>query len=269
MIKDISLCIGPLWKRKGPHEIHYYSPEEQICIGESAALVRDLLYQLGKIIKPGINELDIDIFCENYIILRNAEPYLKTSGLYKHTVLISRNNKAYHGIPESYILKEGDIVTVDVVLTKKGWFGDGAQTYKVGRCDNKVVELVDFSQRIIFKAVDYLKGRDNLNELGKYIHKMCNEEGYRVIEEGAGHGIGRSLHEEPLSTYNQEPESCPLKRGMVFTIEPVITNSREDIYYGDEGTAYVAEGCFASQFEYMVAVQANGVKILDRSFNTF
>ncbi|MBN2659123.1 MAG: M24 family metallopeptidase [Spirochaetales bacterium] len=259
-MRDISLCTGPSQKKNT--EFNCYSSEERLSIAHAAALVRDLLRQLDKIIRPGVNELDIDIFCENYIILRNGIPFLKESGLYGCSVLISRNHKAYHGVPENYFLKEGDIVTVDVVLTKDGWFGDGAETFEVGKCSADVSRLVRFSKQIIFDAVNFLERERNLDLLGDFIGRLCRENGFRVLEEGAGHGIGKELHEAPLIQYVTTGVPFILRTGMVFTLEPVITNWNGDLYYDENETALVHPGFFASQFEYTIAVNDGGLEIL-------
>ncbi|MBB6479100.1 M24 family metallopeptidase [Spirochaeta isovalerica] len=261
-MRDISLCTGPSREEHERGEISYYSREERFYISQAAALVRDLLRQLEKIIKPGVNELDIDIFCENYILLRNGDPFLKSSGLYEYSALISRNNKAYHGIPENYVLREGDIVTVDIVLRKDGWYGDGAETYPVGNCPPEIMDIVRFSKEIVFDSVKILEQKQDLDVLGDFISEKSREIGLRVLQEGAGHGIGRELHESPLVQYVTSGRSCPLKPGMVFTLEPVFTNCPYDIFYDELGTAMVREGFVASQFEYTVAVQEEGLEIL-------
>jgi len=261
-MKDISLCTGPSQNQRLRLDINYYSKEERGEISRAASLVRDLLRQVGKIIKPGINELDIDIFCNNYILLRGGDPFLKSSGLYQSSVLISRNNKAFHGIPEDFILGEGDIVTVDVVLRKNGWFGDGAETFEVGACSEDLSRLVRFSREIIFDSVKVLEVKRDLDILGDFIKGQCQGEGLRVLEEGAGHGIGRELHEEPLVCYVSTGEPCPLKPGMVFTLEPVITNCPSTLFYDERETALVEKGFYASQFEYTIAVHEDGLEIL-------
>jgi len=220
------------------------------------------LLQLHKIIKPGINELDIASFCENYMLIRNAVPILKTEKIYPYCILISKNNIAFHGIPENYILQDGDLVTVDVVLQKNGWFGDGAWTYIVGSCSSDLTKMVSFANDLIYKAVDSLKETLNLNIIGNIIEKECKKNNFRVLKEGAGHGIGQSIHEEPQISFNGESESIPLQTGMVFTIEPVITNSTLPLEYDHYGTAYLDVDSYAVQFEHMVAVNDWGIEIL-------
>ncbi|MBI9100405.1 MAG: type I methionyl aminopeptidase [Spirochaetaceae bacterium] len=262
MLKDISLYTKKYQKKISSESIILKTTKEIDHLRESAHIVRDLLYQLHKIIKPGTNELDITSFCENYITLREADPVLKTSGLYPHAALISRNNIAFHGIPSDMILREGDIITIDVVLVKNGWFGDGAWTYEVGQCHPSLRELVHFSHEIIYKCVTALEDTYDLSSIAGIIEKNCRSNKFRVLEEGAGHGIGRQLHEEPQILFHSKAESVPLKKGMVFTIEPVITNSPEILEYTDEGEAYVPSGYFTAQFEHMVAVNDRGLEIL-------
>ena len=229
---------------------------------EAGHLVRDLLIQLHKIIIPGVNELDIVSFCENYILIRGADPVLKTGNIYPYCILISRNNVAFHGLPEDYQLLDGDVITVDVVLQKNGWFGDGAWTYIVGEGSESLKEIVRFSNEIIFKAVDLLKKTGDINAIGKLISRECELSDYRVLEEGAGHGIGRSIHEDPQILFTSEADSIELKPGMVFTIEPVFTNSTQRLQYRADGAAFVEEGCYAVQFEHMIAVNDWGIEFL-------
>lgn len=264
-MRDISLCTGPSARKRKKGNINIYGPVDLQGIRDAAGLVKDLLKQLYKIIRPGINELDIATFCENYMLLRNGDPFLKSSGLYKHAVLISRNNKAYHGIPENRELNEGDIVSVDVVVRKNGWFGDGARTYEVGNCPESVHDLVEFSRNVVLESVESLRKKPNLRELSDFISLMCRDKGFRVLEEGAGHGIGRNLHEEPIIRFGDGAESVKLVKGMVFTIEPVITDSFGELHYSDDGTAFLDEGFYASQFEHMVVFGENGLEILTGS----
>lgn len=229
---------------------------------EAAHVVRDLLQQLHKVIKPGINELDIASFCENYMIIRNVEPVLKSGGYCSSAVHISRNNIAFHGIPSDSVLKDGDIVTVDVVLRRKGWHGDGAWTYKVGQCSEQASRLVDFSKNLVARCIGAIDKECNISAMVPLIKKECELKGFRVLEEGAGHGIGLILHEDPQILYNSEAQSIPLKEGMVFTIEPVFTDSFGNLSYSEDGVAAVEKGFATSQFEHMVAVNRNGLDIL-------
>ena len=154
------------------------------------------------------------------------------------------------------------MVTVDVVLQKNGWFGDGAWTYIVGSCSSDLTKMVSFANDLIYKAVDSLKETLNLNIIGNIIEKECKKNNFRVLKEGAGHGIGQSIHEEPQISFNGESESIPLQTGMVFTIEPVITNSTLPLEYDHYGTAYLDVDSYAVQFEHMVAVNDWGIEIL-------
>lgn len=224
---------------------------------------------MHKIIVPGVNELDISTFCENYILIRGAEPVLKTGELYPHSVLISRNNVAFHGIPRDIFLSEGDVVTVDVVLMKNGWCGDGAWTYEVGRCSENLKKLVQFSKELIYKCVESLNKVRDLSVIGSVVCEQCSIHGYRVIDEGAGHGIGRDIHEEPQIIFKPESLSIPLKKGMVFTIEPVIANSVNPLKYNSSGEAYLSEKDLAVQFEHMVAVNERGIEILTERDSLF
>jgi len=120
LLKDISRYTGKYQNDNSENSFILKTGYEIEKLRESALIVRDLLLQLHKIIKPGVNELDIAAFCENYIIIRDAKPFLKTEKLYPYAIMTSRNNIAFHGIPQNFILKEGDIITVDVVLQKTG-----------------------------------------------------------------------------------------------------------------------------------------------------
>jgi len=262
LLKDISRYTGKYQNDNSENSFILKTGYEIEKLRESALIVRDLLLQLHKIIKPGVNELDIAAFCENYIIIRDAKPFLKTEKLYPYAIMTSRNNIAFHGIPQNFILKEGDIITVDVVLQKNGWFGDGAWTYEVGSCDDQAGDLVSFSKKIVNKCVETLESSRNLISIAEVIKNECKKSCIRVIDEGAGHGIGLELHEEPQILFGSEAESISLKKGMVFTIEPVFTNSDEPLQYSDDGSAFVPSGFLAAQYEHMIAVTDNGIEIL-------
>ena len=253
MLKDISHFTEKYYSNRGIGDFTLKTTDEISQLRDSAHLVRDLLLQLHKIIKPGVNELDIESFCKNYILIRGAEPYV---------IMISKNNVAFHGIPKNIDLKEGDLITVDVVLKKNGWFGDGAWTYEVGICSKDKKEILDFSHNIIFSVIDTLIKTRNLASIAKVIQNLCKKTPYRVLEEGAGHGIGLILHEDPQILFGDDAEDIELETGMVFTIEPVITNYIGMLSYSKEGAAYVDKGFLCSQFEHMVVVNENGLEIL-------
>lgn len=217
---------------------------------------------MHKVVKPGTNELDIAAFCENYIILRNANPFLKTEKIYPYAVHISRNNVAFHGIPKNQNLRVGDIVTVDVVLEKDGWFGDGAWTYLVGSCSEEANKLISFSRDIVYQCVSSIEKSGDLSSISSFIKTSCEQSNFRVLDEGAGHGIGKSLHEDPEILFGQGGMSIPLQIGMVFTIEPVFTNCGEPLFFEEDGAAFVKTGFLAAQFEHMVAVSDGGIEIL-------
>ncbi len=262
MLKDISHFTEKS-QSNSDNLIPVIKSEEEIAkIRESAGIVRDLLLQLHKVVKPGVNERDIATFCENYIILRNATPFLKTENIFPYAVNISRNNVAFHGIPQNQQLVEGDIVTVDVVLEKDGWFGDGAWTYSVGKCSAEADNLINFSRDIVTKCISSIERSGDLSSIVSVIDDECRQRHFRVLDEGAGHGIGRELHEDPEILFGSEARSIPLRRGMVFTIEPVFTNCTKSLSFALDGTAYVPEGFLTSQFEHMVAVVDGGLEIL-------
>lgn len=268
MFKDICRFTRTSSNRNSA-EIPLKSEEEIQFLRESAALVRDLIIQLKKIIKPGINELDISSFCENYILLRNGDPVLKSDGLFPYAVLLARNNEAFHCMPQNRFLEEGDILSVDIVLKKNGWYGDGAWTFEVGQCSQEIHRLVEFSSQLIRECVVKLEEHRDFASLGKWIFDRCYQEGFRVIEEGAGHGIGQSLHEDPLVLFSLDAEPLKVEKGMVFTIEPVITNYMGKLTYDSEGGAYVKEGYYASQFEHMIAATEKGLEILTDPLTLF
>lgn len=268
-MRDICHCTGKSALSDRPDNFSLKSEDEISCLRDSAFIVRDLFIQLKKIVRAGMNELDISIFCENYILLRNAEPFLKSSGMFSSAVLISRNNKAFHGLPEDHRLHEGEIITVDVVLKKNGWFGDGAWTYEVGTCRTEVQNLVGFSRKIIYEYVDILRNGGSFRDAAEHLERRSTEEGFRVIGEGAGHGIGRDYHEEPVILFTPESSDDKVVPGMVFTVEPVITDYCGKLMYSTDGTAFVDPGYLSSQFEHMVAYGPEGLEILTDPLTLF
>ena len=253
LLTDISHITEKYLETSEINFIFLKNEKEINQIREASYLIRDLLFQLHKVIKPAVNELDIAIFCENYILIRGAHPSV---------ISISKNNVAFHGIPENSQLVEGDILTVDIVLLKNGWFGDGAWTYTVGNCCESTKKLIQFASDVIYKAVDFLKETEDLASIGKVVTELCGKSDFRVLNEGAGHGIGRSLHEDPEILFTPYAETQKIVTGMVFTIEPVITDSHYELQYSGDGCAYLKEGLLTAQFEHMIAVNENGLEIL-------
>lgn len=269
MIRDIFLSTGKSGQGRQDGEINIRNGEEIQQLREAAAIIRDLFIQLKRVIKPGVNELDISVFCENYILIRNADPVLKSSGFSSNAVLVSTNNRAYHSQPEDRVLKEGDIVSVDVVLCKNGWFGDGAWTFEVGNCSAYAHRLVDFSRKIVYECVHELNRSRDFSSAGSLVSRRCVEEGFHVVREGAGHGIGKELHEAPLIGFSGESAREPIREGMIFTIEPVITDYPHELSYEDDGAAFVPPGYLASQFEHMVVAGPEGLEILTDPLTLF
>lgn len=262
MLKDISRFTEKSQNKSDSVTPVIKTRDEIAKIRDSAGIVRDLLIQLHKVVKPGVNERDIASFCENYILLRNARPFLKIENIFPYAVNISRNNVAFHGIPQDRQLVEGDIVTVDVVLEKDGWFGDGAWTYSVGTCSTEADDIINFSRDLVYKCITSIESSGDLSSLVSVIDDECRQSHFRVLYEGAGHGIGRELHEDPEIIFGLEARSIPLRRGMIFTIEPVFTNCKKSLSFASDGTAYVPEGFLTAQFEHMVAVGDGGLEIL-------
>ncbi len=236
-----------------------------------ARLVESILSFLENIIKPGITTGDIADFCSERITQGWALSSAKGFNGFPATICTSVNNVAVHGIPGTDILRDGDIITVDISLNIDGWHGDSARTYIAGEGSKDILRLQKAARTATEAGIRAAVAGKRIGDIGWNIEKVARRWGCSVIDKFAGHGIGLQLHEDPLVLPTGERATgTPLVPGMVFTIEPVLTlGSGEVTPLGDGWSFITADGRPAAQYEHTVAIFSSRTEVLTDSSLTF
>lgn len=234
--------------------------------GRAAAIVLDMI---GEHVKPGISTADIDRLCHDYMVqeLGVVSACVGYHGFPK-AICTSVNQVICHGIPsEKKILKEGDIINIDVTVIKDGWHGDSSRMYYVGKVASHAQRLAEVSRECLFLGIEQVKPGARLGDIGHVIQQHAEKHHYSVVREYCGHGIGRGFHEEPQVLHYGRPHTgTELKTGMVFTIEPMINAGRRDIrMLGDGWTVVTKDHSLSAQWEHTILVTGDGYEVLTLS----
>ena len=238
--------------------------EEIELLRENNLLVSATLAELGKHIRPGVTTLDLDRIAEEYIRSHGADPGFLGSGGFPNTLCVSVNEQVVHGIPSSYVLKEGDIVSVDCGTFMKGFYGDSAYTFAVGEIAPNVSELLRVTKEALYKGVAQAKVGNRTGDVGYAVQEHAEKHGFSVVRELVGHGLGRKMHEEPeVPNYGARGRGPLLKAGMVICIEPMINmGTRQVVFEKDGWTVRTKDRKPAAHFEFAVAITKDGPDVL-------
>jgi methionyl aminopeptidase len=232
----------------------------------AGGLTAEVLQALNTFIRPGISTMQINQFCEDYIVNSlQARPASKGQYDYPYCVNTSVNHVICHGVPsEKQILKHGDIVNVDVTVEKNGFIGDSSKTYAVGTIQLHAQRLLDVSQQCLYRAIACVRPDATLGDIGHAIQRHAEEHHYSVVREYCGHGIGREMHEEPQVLHFGSPGTgMRLQAGMTFTIEPMINQGRRQVKQHPDGwTVTTKDKRLSAQWEHTLLVTSDGVEIL-------
>ena len=233
------------------------------------ALVYD---EIEKYIKPGISTMDLDNFAEKIIRSNGGIPAQKgyPSGekgvpAFPGTLCISINDEIIHGIPsKKTIIKDGDVVSVDLVVYKNGFHGDAARTYIVGKSSPEKQKLVDITKQAFFEGIKYAKKGNRIGDISHAIGEFVEKNGYSVVKEFQGHGIGREMHEDPgIPNYGKAGKGPRLEPGMTLAIEPMVIAGKEEILELDDGWGIISEdGTNAAHYENTILITEKDPKIL-------
>lgn len=244
--------------------------EEQIDgIRKSCHMLCELLDSLEGRIKPGMSTKEIDTYCHDWIITRHAKPACLHYEGFPASTCISVNDEIIHGIPrKNKIINDGDIVSIDLCIDLKGFISDSARTYMIGDVDSKVQKLVKVTKECLYKGIEAAsQPRARIQDIGRAVYSHATSNGFGVIREYTGHGVGLELHEDPevpnyVSTFMGNPR---IREGMVFAIEPMINMGSKDIIEMDDGwTVKTKDGKPSAHFEHTVAITHNGLEILSQ-----
>ena len=233
-------------------------------IRKSGRIVAEALARLTKLVEPGITTLDLDRLAEEYILKRGAKPAFKGYRGYPYSLCASVNEQVVHALPSERKLKEGDIVSLDLGSIVDGYYGDAAVTVPVGQVSDEANRLIDVTQESLRRAIDAVHPGGRLSDISHAVQAAVEAEGFSVVRLFVGHGIGRSLHEEPQIPNFGPPGHGPvLKTGMVLAIEPMVNAGSPDVMIlEDRWTAVTCDGSLSAHFEHTVALTENGTEVL-------
>jgi methionyl aminopeptidase len=246
--------------------MNVYKSDEEVAIQrESCLLVSATITEVAKILKPGITTLSLDEMAETFIKDNGATPSCKGYHGYPYSLCISVNEQIVHGFPGKYILKEGDIVSIDTVVYKNGFHGDHAYTFVIGETTQEILDLVRITKESLYVGIKQAVTGNRTGDIGFAIETYTNRKhGYGVIRDFVGHGVGREMHEDPqVPNYGLQGKGKKLTENMVLAIEPMITMGTSKINILDDGwTVVSADQSPAVHFEHNVCVKKGTPVIL-------
>ncbi|MBR1974922.1 MAG: type I methionyl aminopeptidase [Clostridia bacterium] len=244
--------------------IHVKSEKEIDLIREACRVVKDTFAFVETKIKAGMTTKELDTLIERFIRSEGANPSCLGYGGFPASACISINEMVVHGIPDDRIIKEGDIVSVDIVADKNGYHGDACRTYCIGEVKPEVKQLVKVTEECFFKGIEGLRAGTPLYDIGYRVQKHAESFGYGVIRSYTGHGIGREMHEDPsVPNYGKLGTGTRLRAGTVLCVEPMIALGDWKVRLLKDGWGAVTmDGKPASHYENTVVVREDGVEIL-------
>jgi len=246
--------------------IHLRTKDEIVLISNSCQIVADTLLMLEEHVKPGVKIIDLDSLAEKYIISRGAIPAFKGYMGFPATLCVSVDDEVVHGIPNDRILKEGQIVGIDCGALKNGYYGDHAKTFIVGDVNSEIHKLVNTTKESLLLGISEAKIGNYISDIGYAIQSYAENNGFSVVRELVGHGIGTNLHEEPqVPNYGIPKQGHKIKEGMCIAIEPMINLGEKEIKTDEDGwTIRTQDGKVSAHFEHTIAITSNGPVILSK-----
>lgn len=242
------------------------TPKEVEMIKKSAVVNTGILDHVSENIKAGMSTADIDKLVYDYTIAHDAIPATLDYEGYPKSCCTSINNEVCHGIPsEDIILKEGDIVNVDVSTIKEGYFSDASRMFIIGETSEEAQKLVDITKECLEKGIEQVKPWGHIGDIGAAIYEHATSNGYSVVTMFGGHGIGNEFHEEPfVSHVGRKDTGMVMVPGMVFTIEPMINIGKPQVYVDKKNgwTSYTRDGSLSAQWEHQLLVTEDGYEII-------
>jgi len=244
-----------------------YYPDEFKKLRNAGKISSQCLDFISDKIKPGVKTKEIDDLCVNFLKKHNAVSAPLFYRGFPKSICTSVNHVVCHGIPSDKTLKEGDIVNVDVTSFVDGFHGDTSRTYCVGKISIKAKKLIEITKEALERSIKILKPGIHLGDIGYEIQNFVESNGYSVVRDFCGHGIGRNFHEEPnILHYGKRGTGPKLEEGMVFTIEPMINSGKYETKLLNDGwTAVTKDKSLSAQFEHTVGITNNGYEIFTLS----
>ncbi|MFN4123337.1 MAG: type I methionyl aminopeptidase [Flavobacteriales bacterium] len=244
--------------------IYYKTNDEIELIRQSSLLVAKTLGEVARVVEPGVTGRQIDKIADEFICDHGGKPAFKGYNGFPNALCISPNDEVVHGIPNDIAFKDGDIISVDCGVLLNDFYGDSAYTFAIGEVDPEVLKLLAVTQECLSKAIEACVSGKRVGDIGHAVQSHAELNGYGVVRELVGHGLGRSLHEGPeVPNFGRRGNGPKLAEGMVIAIEPMINMGRRQVVYGKDGwTVKTIDGKPSAHFEHTVAVRKHQAEIL-------
>ncbi len=242
------------------------SQDEIQRMAEACRIVAEVLEGIKRSVAPGIRTIELDEYTEAFIISRGARPAFKGYRGYPASVCTSINEQVVHGIPSSNRLREGDIISLDIGVHYRGFYGDAALTLPVGKVNAHAERLLAATEESLYRGIEKAVPGNRLSDVSAAIQECVEKEGFTVVRNFVGHGIGRDLHEEPqIPNFGKPGQGPEIREGMTLAIEPMVNAGGWEVMILDDGwTAVTKDGSLSAHFEHTIAVTKDGNVILTK-----
>lgn len=242
------------------------SPAEIERMRKSNRIVAEVLAAIKDVARPGVATIELERLCEEELKKKKVRPAFKGYRGYPYCLCTSVNEEVVHGMPSKRVLREGDIISIDVGVECDGYYGDAAITIPIGSISEQAGRLIDVTEAALERAIEKAQVGNRLFDISYAVQSYVEENGFSVVRAFVGHGIGRDLHEAPqVPNFGTPGRGVRLKAGMVFAIEPMINAGGSDIVILDDGwTAVTKDGSLSAHFEHTIAITENGPSILSK-----
>lgn len=245
------------------------SSDEIDRMRESCRIVAEVLRLIERHVAAGMTTRELDVLAEEYVLSRDAEPAFKGYGadrnnLYPATLCTSIDDEVVHGIPGNRVLKSGDLLSVDVGVKKEGWYGDGAWTFPVGQVTEEKSRLMQITREALDQGITSARAGKRVHDISAAVQEHVESAGFSVVRELVGHGVGRSLHEEPsVPNFGRRGTGLLLQAGMTLAIEPMVNLGTYEVRVDQDGwTVRTRDGLPSAHFEHTVLITEDGPEIL-------
>lgn len=243
---------------------HLKSAAEIEAMAASGAALAEVVERLGAEVREGVSTLELDRIAEELIRARGGVPTFKGYHDFPGSICPSVNSEVVHAIPGPYRLRDGDIISIDVGLTLNGWVADTARTFTIGSVTAQAARLLSVTEAALFRGIDQARAGNHVGDIGHAVQTEVESAGFSVVRSLVGHGVGRSMHEEPqVPNFGAPGAGVVLAEGMVIAIEPMVNAGTHEVVMDADGwTISSADGSLSAHFEHTVAITAAGPRIL-------
>ena len=244
----------------------YYKTEAEIeLIRQSALLVGKTIAEVAKLLKPGITTGELDRIADEFIRDNGATPSFKNFKGYPFASCISVNDAVVHGFPNGRALEDGDVISVDIGVYKNSYHGDSAYTFAIGNVKDEALKLMRVTRESLFKGIEKTVAGNRIGDISFAIQDYCEKQNkYGVVRELVGHGLGKSLHEDPqVPNFGKRGSGPKMQEGMVIAIEPMVNLGVKEVWYDDDGwTVRTKDGKVSAHYEHTICVRKNKADVL-------